>query len=239
MPPAILPGPRRLGKRTQRPAQRAATKAWSLANTSQCRELAQIHREQMRKLEARLSEQQPVTKQQAQELGKLSAKPMPAASGQELKPPCAKLSRRRKRAERFVRNTPPGGNRHTRCWQTKSAEMANSGAVGPTSKNRCVANSTSCAGNAITHRGTAEPGGRTHRVRAERPRTESLVQLESVSARTESEAREISQARAVWRANSPPCARTATRIFRGCAPTGGHGCLAATLAARWNNLKQI
>ena len=175
-------------------------KAWSVAqHQANVENLAQIHREQMRKLEARLNEQYPVIEQQSRELEQALAR----ANASQLQVEDLRTALQQTQAagaaqaERIRQEYAARLEIVNSLLAIKSAEMANSGAV--------RANVEESLRGELNHL-RSEIQSRTaalqsredelDRVRAEMTAVQNrLAQLESVSARTESEAREISQAK--------------------------------------------
>ncbi len=175
-------------------------KAWSVAqHQANVENLAQIHREQMRKLEARLNEQYPVIEQQSRELEQALAR----ANALQLQVEDLRAALQQTQAagagqaEQIRQEYSARLEIVNSLLAIKSAEMANSGAV--------RANVEESLRGELNHL-RSEIQSRTaalqsredelNRVRAEMTSVQNrLAQLESVSARTESEAREISQAK--------------------------------------------
>ncbi|MDP9130964.1 MAG: hypothetical protein M3N35_11310, partial [Candidatus Binatota bacterium] len=161
--------------------------------------LAQVHREQMRKLEARLTEQQPVIEQQARELAQavsqvnalqLQVQELQAALRQAQAAGASQAEQIRQEYAARVETV-------NSLLATKSAEMANSGAA-QANLEASLRGELSRLRSEIQSRTAALQSreDELNRVRAEMTSVQNrLVQLESVSARTESEAREISQAK--------------------------------------------
>ena len=175
-------------------------KAWSLAQQQASVEnLAQVHREQIRKLEARLSEQQPVTERQTREL--VQALSQADALQQQVEELRAELRQTQAagasqvdqiRQEYAVRLDSANA-----LLAAKSAELAKSGAVRANVEESLRAEITRL-NNEMQSRTAALQNREDEldRVRAEMTAVQNrIMQLESFTARTESEAREISQAK--------------------------------------------
>ena len=175
-------------------------KAWSLAqHQASVENLAQIHREQMRKQEARLSEQQPVIEQQSRELEQALTR----ANGlqrqvEELRGAVQQAQAAgASQAEQIRQEYAARLETVNSLLAIKSAEMANSDAV-RANVEASLRGELSRLHSEIQSRTSALQSreDELNRVRAEMTSVQNrLVQLESVSARTESEAREISQAK--------------------------------------------
>lgn len=175
-------------------------KAWSLAQQQASVEnLAQVHREQIRKLEARLAEQQPIAEQQIRELEQaLSQADTLQQQVEELR---AELRRTQaegaSQAEQIRQDYAARLDGANALLAAKSAELAKSGAVRANVEESLRAEITRLH-NEMQSR-TAALQSREDEldsVRAEMTAVQNrIVQLESVSARTESEAREMHQAK--------------------------------------------
>ena len=117
-------------------------KAWSLAQQQASVEnLAQVHREQIRKLEARLAEQQPVTEQQTSRAGASpQSRQLLAAAGRRAPVPSCGKPRlpALAKSNRFARNTPLGWTAPTPCWPPSRRSWPRAARYGPTSRKACA-----------------------------------------------------------------------------------------------------
>jgi len=175
-------------------------KAWSLAqHQASVENLAQVHREQIRKLEARMAEQQPVTEQQTRELEQALSRA--DALQQQVADLQAELERTQaagaNQAEQIRQDYAARLENANGLLAAKSAELANSGAVRANVEESLRAEITRLNNEMRTR--TAALQSREEeldRVRADMTSVQNrIAQWESVTARTESEAREIRQAK--------------------------------------------
>ena len=175
-------------------------KAWSLAQQQASVEnLAQVHREQIRKLEARLAEQQPAAEQQTRELEQALSRA--GALQQQVEELQAELQRTQadgaSQAELIRQDYAARLESANALVAAKSAELAKSGAVRANVEESLRAE-ISRLNNEMQSRTAALQSRENEldRVRAEMTSVQNrIVQLESFTARTESEAREISHAK--------------------------------------------
>lgn len=175
-------------------------KVWSLAQQQASVEnLAQVHREQIRKLEARLAEQQPVAEQQNRELAQ--ALDRAASLEQQVEELQTTLRRTEgqaaSQAEEIRQEYAARLENANAQMAAKSAELAKSGAVRANVEETLRAEITRL--NNEMHSRSAALQSREDeldRVRGEMTSVQNrIVQLESVTARTASEASEIQQAK--------------------------------------------
>jgi ParB family chromosome partitioning protein len=175
-------------------------KSWSLAqHQASVDNLAQIHREQMRKLEGRLSEQQPVLEQQSRELEQAVSRAN--ALQRQVDELRAALQQTQAagatQAEQIRQEYAARLETVNSLLAIKSAEMANSGAVRANIEESLRGELSHLRGEIQSRTAALQSReDELNRVREEMTSVQNrIVQLESVSARSESEAREIAQAK--------------------------------------------
>jgi len=175
-------------------------KAWSLAQQQASVEnLAQVHREQIRKLEARLAEQQPATEKQTRDLEEALSRAN--SWQQQVEELQAELQRTQaegaSQAEQIRQDYAARLDSANALLAAKSAELAKSGAVRANVEESLRAEITRLHNEMQSRTAALQTReDELDRVRAEMTAVQNrIVQLESVTARTENEAREIHQAK--------------------------------------------
>ena len=175
-------------------------KAWSLAQQQASVEnLAQVHREQIRRLEARLNDPQPLSEQQTRELEhavsranslQVQVEELQSALQQAQASAISQAEQIRQEFAAQLEST-------SSLLAAKSAEIINSGAVRANIEESLRAEISRLRQEMQSRTATLQSREEElDRVRAEMTSVQNrIVQLESVTARTESEAREISQAK--------------------------------------------
>ena len=175
-------------------------KAWTLAqHQASVENLAQVHREQIRKLEARLHDQQPSTEASApaveQALNRANdlqrqVEELQTALGQAQ---AAGASQAEQIRQEYAARLEAVNNQ----LAVKSAELANSGAVRANVEESLRAELSRLRGETQSRAEALQSREEElNRVRAEMTGVQNrIVQLQSVTARSESEAREINQAK--------------------------------------------
>lgn len=175
-------------------------KAWTLAqHQASVENLAQVHREQIRKLEARLHDQQQVAEPQSQTLEhalnrandlQRQVEELQSTLGQAQ---AAGASQAEQLRQEYAARLEELNNQ----LAVKSAELASSGAVRANVEESLRAEVSRLRGETQTRAEALQSREEElSRVRAEMTAVHNrIVQLQSVSARSESEAREISQAK--------------------------------------------
>ena len=175
-------------------------KAWSLAqHQANVENLAQVHREQIRRLEARLNDHRPGAEQRTQAFDQAlnraddlqrQVEELQAALQQTQ---AAGASQAEQIRQEYAARLAAVNNQ----LAVKSAELANSGAVRANVEESLRAELSRLRGETQARTEALQSReDELNRVRAEMTAVQNrIVQLESVSARSESEAREISQAK--------------------------------------------